>query len=182
MQSTFVGQTSRPPLGLVKIKWPEVMIKSCATEADFKRRFKTINDRTTKAGTPYVEPHHIRRLSNDGRDVPVLHICHLTELRELLDEAISDGSDVPTLAESGLERFDVALWLGMAAPAGVPSKVAGKITREISDILSTTDMRDAMMHESFVVEPSSPADLAGRIGAGMEKWRNVVTAARAAAL
>jgi tripartite-type tricarboxylate transporter receptor subunit TctC len=88
--------------------------------------------------------------------------------------------DVPTLAESGLKDFDVALWLGMAAPAGTRSEIVGMLNSEINTVLATADTRDAMMRESFVAEPSSPAALAGRIAADMEKWRTVVAAARAA--
>jgi tripartite-type tricarboxylate transporter receptor subunit TctC len=88
--------------------------------------------------------------------------------------------DVPTLAESGLKDFDVTLWLGMAAPAGTPPDIIGKLNREISAVLATLDTRDAMMRESFIAEPSSSADLASRIGADMEKWRSVVATARAA--
>ena len=88
--------------------------------------------------------------------------------------------DVPTLAESGLKDFDVALWLGMAAPAGTPRDIVGKLNSEINAVLATPDMQDAMMRESFVAEPSSPAALANRIGADMEKWRSVVAAARTA--
>ena len=42
---------------------------------------------------------------------------------------------------------------------------------EMNAILTTPDMREAMMQESFVAEPSSPAALAGRISADLEKWR-----------
>jgi tripartite-type tricarboxylate transporter receptor subunit TctC len=88
--------------------------------------------------------------------------------------------DVPTLAESGFVGFDVALWLGTAAPAGTPADIVTKLNSEINVILATPDMHDAMMRESFVAEPSSSAALAGRISADMEKWRSVVAAARAA--
>jgi tripartite-type tricarboxylate transporter receptor subunit TctC len=89
--------------------------------------------------------------------------------------------DVPTLAESGLTGFDVALWLGMAAPAGTPTDIVAKLSGELNAVLTTPDVREAMMRESFIAEPSSPSGLAGRISADLEKWRDIVTAARAAA-
>ena len=88
--------------------------------------------------------------------------------------------DVPTLVESGLKDFDVALWLGMAAPAGTPSDIVSKLGSEINAVLAMPEMRDAMMRESFIAEPSSPAALASRIVADMEKWRSVVASARGA--
>jgi tripartite-type tricarboxylate transporter receptor subunit TctC len=89
--------------------------------------------------------------------------------------------DVPTLAESGLAGFDVTLWLGMAAPAGTPPDIVAKLSGELDAVLTTPDVREAMMRESFVAEPSSPSGLASRIHADLEKWRDVVAAARAAA-
>jgi tripartite-type tricarboxylate transporter receptor subunit TctC len=89
--------------------------------------------------------------------------------------------EVPTLAESGLSGFDVALWLGMAAPAGTSPDIIAKLSSELNAVLTTPDVREAMMHESFIAEPSSPSGLAGRISADLEKWRGIVAAARAAA-
>jgi tripartite-type tricarboxylate transporter receptor subunit TctC len=89
--------------------------------------------------------------------------------------------DVPTLAESGLTGFDVALWLGMAAPAGTPPDIVAKLSGELNAVLTTPDVREAMMRESFVAEPSSPSGLAARISADLEKWRDIVAAARSAA-
>ena len=89
--------------------------------------------------------------------------------------------DIPTLAESGLSGFDVALWLGMAAPAGAPPDIVAKLSGELNAVLTTTEVREAMMRESFTAEPSSPNGLAGRISADLEKWRDIVAGARAAA-
>jgi len=89
--------------------------------------------------------------------------------------------DVPSLAESGLSGFDVALWLGMAGPAGTPPDIVAKLSGELNAVLTTPDVREAMMRESFIAEPSSPDGLAGRISADLEKWRDIVAAARAAA-
>ena len=32
-------------------------------------------------------------------------------------------SDTPTLNESGISGFDMATWLGLVAPAGLPSQI-----------------------------------------------------------
>jgi tripartite-type tricarboxylate transporter receptor subunit TctC len=85
--------------------------------------------------------------------------------------------DTPTLAESGLPDFDVALWLGIAAPAGTSLGIIAKLNSELTAILTAPDMRDAMMRQSFVAEPSSPDALARRISADLEKWRKVVAVA-----
>ena len=40
--------------------------------------------------------------------------------------------DVPTVAESGLPGFDIDLWIGIYAPAGLPPAVLAKLNGEIS--------------------------------------------------
>jgi tripartite-type tricarboxylate transporter receptor subunit TctC len=85
-------------------------------------------------------------------------------------------AEVPTLAEAGIGGFDVALWLGMAGPAGMPPNIVARLNSELVSLLSTAAMRDAMLQRSFVAETSSPDALARRIAADMVKWRDLVAA------
>lgn len=87
--------------------------------------------------------------------------------------------DIPTFAESGFPGFDVALWLGMAAPAGTPPAIVAKLNSELGAVLTSPETRDAMMRESYIAEPSAPGELASRIKGDLEKWRTIVAAARA---
>src|SRR3981189_1651 len=43
--------------------------------------------------------------------------------------------DVPTVAESGFPGFDVDLWTGIYAPAGLPPPVAARLNGEINKVL-----------------------------------------------
>lgn len=88
--------------------------------------------------------------------------------------------DVPTLAESGFPGFDVALWLGLAAPAGTPPDITAKLNGQLVSLLGTADMRAAMLRQSFVAESCSPDALARRIDADVVTWRDVVSSAGAA--
>ena len=68
----------------------------------------------------------------------------------------------------------------MAAPARTSPVIIARLNREINAILTTPDMREAMMLQSFVAEPSSPADLVRQIGGDLKKWRSIVAAAGSA--
>src|SRR5690606_17620074 len=48
--------------------------------------------------------------------------------------------DVPTLAESGLPGAVVSIWVGVLAPAGVPSEISHKLSSEIATILRDPEM------------------------------------------
>lgn len=56
------------------------------------------------------------------------------------DKRLSSLPDVPTFAEAGLPGFSVANWSGLAAPAGTPSAVIGRLHAEVVKALGTEDM------------------------------------------
>jgi tripartite-type tricarboxylate transporter receptor subunit TctC len=109
--------------------------------------------------------------------VPLIREGKLRALATTGPQRFPTLPDVPTLAESGLADFDVALWLGIAAPAGTSPSIVARLNSELAAILTAPDMRDALMRQSFVAEPSSPDALSRRISADLEKWREVVSTA-----
>jgi tripartite-type tricarboxylate transporter receptor subunit TctC len=109
--------------------------------------------------------------------IPLIRTGKLRALATTGAQRFAALSEVPTLAESGFAGFDVALWLGMAAPAGTPPKIVTRLNTELVSLLNNAEMRDAMLRQGFVAEPSSPEMLGSRIGAGLVKWRDVVATA-----
>jgi tripartite-type tricarboxylate transporter receptor subunit TctC len=82
--------------------------------------------------------------------------------------------DVPTVAEGGLAGFDVDLWTGVLAPAGLPPAVLAKLNSEIGKALQHPEMKAAL--EKIGVEPrGTPADQAMAFTqAEYEKWKKVI--------
>jgi tripartite-type tricarboxylate transporter receptor subunit TctC len=82
--------------------------------------------------------------------------------------------DVPTVAEGGLAGFDVDLWTGVLAPAGLPPAVLAKLNSEIGKALQHPEMKAAL--EKIGVEPrGTPADQATAFTqAEYEKWKKVI--------
>jgi tripartite-type tricarboxylate transporter receptor subunit TctC len=106
--------------------------------------------------------------------VPLIRAGKLRAIATTGAQRFATLSEVPTLAESGFPGFDVALWLGMAAPAGTPPKIIASLNSELVALLNTAEMQDAMLRQSFVAESSSPDALASRINADLAKWRDIV--------
>ena len=50
--------------------------------------------------------------------------------------------DVPTIAEAGVAGFDFPIWYGIWAPAGSPTGVVNKLSRDIARVLAGPDLRD----------------------------------------
>src|SRR5882762_1283378 len=50
--------------------------------------------------------------------------------------------EVPTIAEAGVAGFDFPIWYGIWVPAGSPTAVVNKLSRDIARVLAGPDLRD----------------------------------------
>jgi tripartite-type tricarboxylate transporter receptor subunit TctC len=50
--------------------------------------------------------------------------------------------EVPTIAEAGVAGFDFPIWYGIWAPAGTPTGVVNKLSKDIARVLAAPDLRD----------------------------------------
>jgi tripartite-type tricarboxylate transporter receptor subunit TctC len=50
--------------------------------------------------------------------------------------------EVPTIAEAGVAEFDFPIWYGIWVPAGTPTGVVDKLSKDIARALATPDLRD----------------------------------------
>jgi len=82
--------------------------------------------------------------------------------------------DVPTMIESGVKDYDVALWFGYAAPAGTPDAIVARLNREMAAILSDPETADTLRQQGFEPEPGPPDMLTARIRSETEMWRGLV--------
>jgi tripartite-type tricarboxylate transporter receptor subunit TctC len=106
--------------------------------------------------------------------VPLLKAGKLRGLATTGTHRVPSLAEIPTLAEAGLADFDVALWIGIAAPAGTSSAIVEKLNREMTAILSAPETQNALQQQEFVAEPAPPGYLAGRIRDDLAIWRAVV--------
>src|SRR3954466_3238622 len=87
---------------------------------------------------------------------------------------IAIAPDIPTIAESGFERFDVNPWWGILAPAGLSDAIARKIGADVNEILKTADMVDVLAKQGATPLISSPEAFRDLLAQDIEKWRKVV--------
>ena len=52
--------------------------------------------------------------------------------------------DVPTVAESGVPGFEVMVWYGLCAPAGVPKPIVAKLNADIVKTLNMPEVKERM--------------------------------------
>ncbi|AMN38525.1 Bug family tripartite tricarboxylate transporter substrate binding protein [Rhodoplanes sp. Z2-YC6860] len=81
---------------------------------------------------------------------------------------------VPTIAESGVEGFDVASWYAVMAPAGTPQTIVEKLHREIVKALQDPELKATM--QTIGAEPigDTPAEFAEVLHEDLARWKRVV--------
>ena len=78
------------------------------------------------AGLPYIQSGRLRALA-------------ITSAKRA-----SQLPDVPTIAESGVPKFEFNLWFGLWGPTGIPAPVAGKIRKDFGVALADASVRDKL--------------------------------------
>lgn len=109
--------------------------------------------------------------------IPLIGEGKLRALATTGSKRVATLPDVPTLAETGLAGYDVALWMGIAAPAGTPPAIVERLNREMISILALADVREKLLQAGMVAEAGSSGDLSARIEADITKWRALVNRA-----
>ncbi len=88
--------------------------------------------------------------------------------------------DLPTLAESGLPDFEVAIWHGIYAPKGTPKpaidKLAGALQEALKDPKVVQRFAD-LGTEPVAPDRATPAALQAHLAAELAKWKPVIQAA-----
>jgi tripartite-type tricarboxylate transporter receptor subunit TctC len=82
--------------------------------------------------------------------------------------------DVPTVAESGLPGFDVDLWIGIYAPAGLPPAVLAKLNGELNKVLQHPELKAALAKIGVEPRSTTPEEAAAFTRSEFEKWKKVI--------
>lgn len=80
---------------------------------------------------------------------------------------------VPTVAET-LPGFDVTSFSGIAAPAGTPKPVVGRLNQEIRAVLADPETRRHVAALGGDIHPSSPEEMRQLVEGEIAKWRRIV--------
>jgi len=81
--------------------------------------------------------------------------------------------DLPTMMEAGVPDYEVTTFNGIAAPAGTPAPIIGKLNAAINEGLLTAATKETLAKLGAVASPGSPEDFAAFIAAELAKWRSV---------
>lgn len=85
--------------------------------------------------------------------------------------------EVPTVAEKGFPGFEAGSWFGFFAPKGTPDNVVAQINGAVNDMLPALEAQ--MVREGADPVGGTPADFGRFVQKEYEKWKVVVTEAKA---
>jgi tripartite-type tricarboxylate transporter receptor subunit TctC len=81
---------------------------------------------------------------------------------------------VPTLAEQGLQDYEVTLWFGLWAPAGTPAAVVQKLNLSINAIVQEPQVREQFARLGMQPSPMKPEEFAKFVRGEIDVYKRIV--------
>jgi tripartite-type tricarboxylate transporter receptor subunit TctC len=104
-----------------------------------------------------------------------VHIGRVKALATAASTRLPELPNVPTMAESGYPGIGTNAWIGMFAPAAVPTPILNRLHATVVGILQRQEMKDTLARHLMTVGTSkSPEEFTAFVRAETEKWAGVV--------
>ena len=85
--------------------------------------------------------------------------------------------DVPTVAESGLDGFEMVSWYGLWGPPNMPAPLVAKIREEVVKALKSPQVGKTLGEYGFIVSGSTPEEFKSYIKQESAKYERLIKAA-----
>ena len=82
--------------------------------------------------------------------------------------------DVPTAAEAGFARLELAAWIGLMAPAGVAPSVVDRVNAETVRILRSPETLAWANRQGLDIVGGTPDDFSSTMAADFKRWGDVL--------
>lgn len=94
-------------------------------------------------------------------------------------ERSATAPDLPTMVESGFEKFDVSSWFGLIAPAGTPPEIVSKLNASVLKALAKPEVQQKFRDLGAITARTTPQEFGDFIKSEVETWATVVKASGA---
>jgi tripartite-type tricarboxylate transporter receptor subunit TctC len=106
--------------------------------------------------------------------IPHIQAGSVKPLAVTLAERSDALPDVPTVAESGVEGFEMSSWLGVLAPGGTPQPIIDKIHDAIAAALQEEDVRKTILAGGQDIIGSTPEEFGRTIATGYKSYGELI--------
>ena len=83
-------------------------------------------------------------------------------------------ADLPTVAASGVAKFEVYEWNGLFAPKGTPPAIVERLEKEVREVVKQPDVQQKLSDLGAEPVGSSAADFAAFLKSEAAKWSKVI--------
>ena len=87
---------------------------------------------------------------------------------------LSQAPSIPTVAESGVPGYEVAIWQSLIAPAGTPRPIIDKLNTEIARIMKLPETRERLATAGIEPAYNTPDEMAAYAKAESVKWGKLI--------
>jgi len=81
--------------------------------------------------------------------------------------------NVPTMEEAGIRDFELTVWFGVVAPAGVAQPILSKLNSALVKTLMLPDVREALAKQGGEASPTTRQEFAAFQKAEVKRWSTV---------
>ena len=89
-------------------------------------------------------------------------------------QRFSGAPELPTVLESGVTEYDMALWQGVFVPARTPKAVVDMLTAGILNILGTPEMKDRFIKAGVQIAPLNQTQFSELYFSDITRWKRVM--------
>jgi tripartite-type tricarboxylate transporter receptor subunit TctC len=86
--------------------------------------------------------------------------------------------DVPSLADEGVTDIDVDIWYALLGPRGLAPEQVALLNANVNAILRDSEVRGILGKQGLTPLPGTPDDLARMIATDLERWTQLIRAAK----
>jgi tripartite-type tricarboxylate transporter receptor subunit TctC len=113
-------------------------------------------------------------MSNPTSLLPLIRAGRLRALAVTSRARWAPMKDLPTIAESGIPRFEAIAWNGFLAPAGTPRDIVERLNREINAILQSAETRSRVEAAGWDPAGGTADSFAAFMQAERARWQPVI--------
>ena len=83
-------------------------------------------------------------------------------------------SDIPTVSEQGVSKYEAVIWLGLMAPAGTPEAIVNRLNTEVNKIINSADVKATWAKQGAVPMSMSAPAFTKYVAEDVAKWATIV--------
>lgn len=113
-------------------------------------------------------------LDNMSSSLPHAKSGRLRALALTSKARFSGAPDIPTLAEAGVEGYEVTNWFGIFAPAGTPKEIVTLLNSEFGKAAFAPDVRERLQELGATPVAPTPDEVAAIIKRESDQWSKII--------